>query len=94
MNGGKAEVVWKDFPEHSWKNFALFGQQLFYLKEHEQSDIVEIIRRDLISNQEFVIFETNLYILNTSISISPDGQQLYLSSHRFANDDIFQIEIQ
>ena len=92
-NGGKSEVVWRDFPEHSWKNFALFEQDLFYIKQHSQSQNIEIVRRDLISNQETVIFKTNLYLLNTSINITSDGQHLYLSSSQRSNDDLFKIDI-
>ncbi len=88
--GGTAQVVWKNFPEHAWKNAVLYQQQLYYLTNDHDAQST-LVKRDLISNQETVLYQGKLKWDETSIDISPSGEHLYMSVLTQATDDIYQM---
>ncbi len=87
--GGSQELVWQDFPEHSWKNWILYENQLYYLDHDGHSQQAKLIRRDLISNETRVIYQGFIQWDETSFDISPDGSALFLSLLAGASDDIY-----
>jgi hypothetical protein len=75
--GGSQELVWQDFPEHSWKNWVLYENQLYYLSHDGHSQQAKLMRRDLISNEIRVIYQGFIQWDETSFDISPDGSELF-----------------
>ncbi len=91
--GGEAKLVWSEFPEHSWKNFAIYEQTLYFVRTSPQGNHQYFIKRDLISGEESLVIETNLKWSNTGLDLSPSGEVFYLASSISANDDIYQFEV-
>ncbi|MCJ8274324.1 MAG: winged helix-turn-helix domain-containing protein, partial [Psychrosphaera sp.] len=58
--GGSQELVWQAFPEHSWKNWILYENQLYYLNHDGLSQQAKLMRRDLISNETQVIYQGSI----------------------------------
>ena len=87
--GGSQELVWQAFPEHSWKNWILYENQLYYLNHDGHSQQAKLMRRDLISNETQVIYQGSIQWDETRFDISPDGSTLYLSALAPASDDIY-----
>jgi|GEM_PF-4100013 len=86
--GGEAELVWQEFPEHSWKNWMLFENQLYFIGgDNSQTNL---IKQDLISGESQVIFKGNVDWSKTSFDINPNGEALYLSIQAPASDDIYK----
>jgi len=91
--GGKADLVWQDFPEHSWKNWVLYENQLYYLDHKSYDEQTALVKRDLISGENQVIFQGIIKWNKTSFDISPNGDFLYLSTQAPASDDIYSQKI-
>ncbi|NQZ87336.1 MAG: PD40 domain-containing protein [Colwellia sp.] len=91
--GGKADVVWQDFPEHSWKNWVLYENQLYYLDHKSFDEQTALIKRDLISGESRVIFQGLIKWDKTSFDINPNGNTLFLSIQAPASDDIYRQKI-
>jgi len=91
--GGKADLVWQDFPEHSWKNWVLYENQLYYLDHKSYDEQTALVKRDLISGENQVIFQGIIKWNKTSFDISPNGAYLYLSTQAPASDDIYSQKI-
>jgi Tol biopolymer transport system component/DNA-binding winged helix-turn-helix (wHTH) protein len=92
--GNTPELVWEDFPEHSWRNWVLYENQLFYFENANQDNKVNLRLRDLITGMDNIIYSGQFVWDENSMNIDPDGTSLYFTTTTKADDDIYTRQIE
>lgn len=92
LAGGQEELVWSEFPEHSWKNFVIYEHVLYYVRPNQEQ--MQLVKRDLFSSQEIVLATNDIDWGSNSIDISVDGVDVYFSASVEANDDLYQVTVE
>ena len=93
LSGGSEELVWQDFPEHSWKNFVVYEHQLYYARKDAKREQMQLVKRDLFSSQESIVTNVGINWFDKSLDISTDGNTIMLSVLSVAKDDLYEMTV-
>jgi Tol biopolymer transport system component/DNA-binding winged helix-turn-helix (wHTH) protein len=88
LSDGRAEPIWDGLPNEGRSGWAIDERHLVYNAPSTRADSTRVIRRDMSSGAEMVLYEGAMPLVDTAISIGNVTGAVLLTRYQAASDDL------